>query len=181
MIPPAYDIILENPIENISDTRATVDMLYEMPRHFTLNVYALRIIPNTLMAKDIEKMGLKVPPIDKNYTSGYHRTLGNLLVFFLTFWKIPRWLYKILRNKIFPVHQKQSTYPILFWITRMLYLIKRAYNHLRFMDFSILPGKPGYILWKIGVIRFWQRFMLKNYNSLKAKSQIALKENILRN
>ena len=40
--------------------------------------------------KDIEKMGLKVPPIDKNYTSGYHRTLGNLLVFFLTFWKIPR-------------------------------------------------------------------------------------------
>ena len=181
MIPPAYDIILENPIENISDTRATVDMLYEMPRPFTLNVYALRIIPNTLMAKDIEKMGLKVPPIDKNYTSGYHRTLGNLLVFFLTFWKIPRWLYKILRNKIFPVHQKQSTYPILFWITRMLYLIKRAYNHLRFMDFSILPGKPGYILWKIGVIRFWQRFMLKNYNLPKAKSQIALKENILRN
>ena len=47
MIPPAYDIILENPIENISDTRATVDMLYEMPRPFTLNVYALRIIPNT--------------------------------------------------------------------------------------------------------------------------------------
>ena len=181
MIPPAYDIILENPIENISDTRATVDMLYEMPRPFTLNVYALRIIPNTLMAKDIEKMGLKVPPIDKNYTSGYHRTLGNLLVFFLTFWKIPRWLYKILRNKIFPVHQKQSTYPILFWITRMLYLIKRAYNHLRFMDFSILPGKPGYILWKIGVIRFWQRFMLKKYNLPKAKSQIALKENILRN
>ena len=181
MIPPAYDIILENPIENISDTRATVDMLYEMPRPFTLNVYALRIIPNTLMAKDIEKMGLKVPPIDKNYTSGYHRTLGNLLVFFLTFWKIPRWLYKILRNKIFPVHQKQSTYPILFWITRMLYLIKRAYNHLRFMDFSILPGKPGYILWKIGVIRFWQRFMLKNYNLPKAKSQIAFKENILRN
>ena len=181
MIPPAYDIILENPIENISDTRATVDMLYEMPRPFTLNVFCLRIIPNTLMAKDIEKMGLKVPPIDKNYTSGYHRTLGNLLVFFLTFWKIPRWLYKILRNKIFPVHQKQSTYPILFWITRMLYLIKRAYNHLRFMDFSILPGKPGYILWKIGVIRFWQRFMLKNYNLPKAKSQIALKENILRN
>ena len=173
MLPPAYDIILENPIENISDTRATVDMLYEMPRPFTLNVYALRIIPNTLMAKDIEKMGLKVPPIDKNYTSGYHRTLGNLLVFFLTFWKIPRWLYKILRNKIFPVHQKQSTYPILFWITRMLYLIKRAYNHLRFMDFSILPGKPGYILWKIGVIRFWQRFMLKNYNLPKAKSQIS--------
>ena len=181
MIPPAYDIILENPIENISDTRATVDMLYEMPRPFTLNVYALRIIPNTLMAKDIEKMGLKVPPIDKNYTSGYHRTLGNLLVFFLTFWKIPRWLYKILRNKIFPVHQKQSTYPILFWITRMLYLIKRAYNHLRFMDFSILPGKPGYILWKIGVIRFWQKFMLKNYNLPKAKSQSTLKENILRN
>jgi len=35
---------LENPIESSEDTRATVDMLYEMPRPYTLNIYALRII-----------------------------------------------------------------------------------------------------------------------------------------
>ena len=171
MIPPAYDIILENPVENADDTRATVDMLYDMPRPYTINVYALRVIPNTLLAKDIEDRGLKVPPIDKNYTTGYHRTLGNILVFALVVWKIPRWIFKILRKKVYPVQQKQVSYPILFWLTRMTYLVKRAYNHLRFMDFSLLPGKPGYVLWKIGVIKFWQRFMLKRYHLPREKSK----------
>ena len=121
------------------------------------------------MAKQLEDRGLKVPPIDKNYFIDYQRTLGNIIVFALTFWKIPRWLYKILRNKIYPVQEKQSSYPILFWLTRMNYLIKRAFNHLRFMDFSLLPGKPGYILWKLGIISFWQRFMLKHYHLPKEK------------
>ena len=116
------------------------------------------------MAKDIEAKGLKVPPIDKNYYTDYRRTLGNILVFALTFWKIPRWLFKILRKKVYPAQERQSSYPILFWLTRMTYLTKRAFNHLRFMDFSLLPGKPGYILWKLGVINFWQRFIVKQYH-----------------
>ena len=164
MIPPSYDIILENPVEKIEDTRATVDMIYEMPRPFTLNVYALRVIPNTIMAKQIEDRGLKVPPIDKNYYVDYRRTLGNILVFVLTIWKIPRWLYKILRKKVYPVQDKQPSYPILFWIVRMIYLAKRAFNHLRFMDFSLLPGRIGHILWKLRIISFWQRFIVKHYH-----------------
>ena len=115
MIPPAYDIILENPVETPEDTRATVDMLYEMPRPYTLNIYALRIIPNTTMAKQLEDRRLRVPPIDKNYFIDYQRTLGNCLVFALTFWKMPQWLYKFLRKKVYPVQTEQSHYPILFW------------------------------------------------------------------
>ena len=172
MIPPSYDIILENPIETPEDTRATVDMLYEMPRPYTLNIYALRIIPNTTMAKDVEDRGLKIPLIDKNYFIDYHRTLGNCLVFALTFWKMPRWLYKFLRNKTYPVHVKQSHYPILFKLVRTLYYIKRAFDHLRFMDFSILPGKSGYYLWKFGVIKFWQRFFLKHYHLPKKSLKV---------
>ena len=164
MIPPSYDIILENPVEKINDTRATVDMIYEMPRPYTLNVYALRVIPNTIMAKQIEDRGLKVPPIDKNFFIDYRRTLGNILVFALTIWKIPRWLYKILRKRVYPVQDKQPSYPILFWIVRMIYLVKRAFNHLRFMDFSLLPGKIGRIFWKLGIISFWQRFIVKQYH-----------------
>jgi len=167
MIPPSYDIILENPVEKVEDTRATVDMIYEMPRPFTLNVYALRVIPNTIMAKQIEERGLKVPPIDKNYYVDYRRTLGNILVFALTIWKIPRWLYKILRKRVYPVQDKQPSYPILFWIVRMIYLAKRAFNHLRFMDFSLLPGKVGHVLWKLGIIGFWQRFLVAHYDLSK--------------
>ena len=167
MIPPAYDIILENPVESKDDTRATVDMIYKMPRPFTLNLYALRVIPNTIMAQDVKDRGLKVPPIDKSYYIDYHRTIGNIIVFALTFWKFPKWLYKILRAKIYPVQEKQKTYPILFWLTRMTYLVTRAYSHVRFMDFSLLPGKVGYVLWKFGIIRFWQRFMLARFDLSK--------------
>ena len=163
MIPPSYDIILENPIESSEDTRATADMLYEMPRPYTLNIYALRIIPNTIMAKQLEDRGLKVPPIDKNYLIGYQRTLGNCLVFILTFWKMPQWLYKFLRKKVYPVQTEQPHYPILFWFCRGVYLVKRAFDHLRYMDFAVLLGTPGYYLWKFGIISFWQRFILKRY------------------
>ena len=169
MIPPAYDIILENPVETPEDTRATVDMLYEMPRPYTLNIYALRIIPNTTMAKELEDRGLKIPPIDKNYSIDYHRTLGNCIVFALTFWKMPRWLYKILRKKIYPVHTKQTLYPVLFTFVRTLYFAKRAFDHLRFMDFSVLSGKSGYLLWKIGIIKFWKKFVLKQYRLPETK------------
>ena len=58
-------------------------------------------------------------------------------------------------------------HPILFLLCRCGYLFKRALDHLRFMDFSLLPGTPGYILWKLGVISFWKRFILKRYRLQK--------------
>ena len=60
----------------------------------------------------------------------------------------------------------------------MAYLIKRAFDHLRFMDFSVIPGKTGYVLWKLGVIKFWQRFFLRHYhvknNSPKMRPEISI-------
>lgn len=132
MVAPAYDIIIDNPVETPDDTKATIDLLYEMPRPFTLNVYSLRVIPNTDMAKQLEDRGVDIPSITKYYGSGYHRTMANCLVFALTFWKIPKWLYKILREKVYPIQVKQKHYPILFFLARAGYMIKRAYDHLRF-------------------------------------------------
>ena len=163
MITPGYDIILENPIETPEDTRATLDLLYEMPRPFNANVFALRIIPNTELARDFEKKGLEVPLIDQNYHFGFHRTLGNTLVFALVVWKMPRWLFKRLRKKVYPVQSEQPHYPILFKCFHAAYLVSRAFDYLRFLDFSLLPGKVGYFLWKFGIINFWQRFFLKHY------------------
>jgi len=134
-----------------------------MPRPFNPNVFALRIIPNTQLAKDFEEKGLDVPLIDQNYHSGFHRTLGNTLVFALAVWKMPRWLYKILRDKTYPVQSKQPHYPILFKFFHTTYLVSRAVDYLRFLDFSLLPGKVGYFLWKFRIINFWQRFFLKHY------------------
>ena len=49
----------------------------------------------------------------------------------------------------------------------MTYLVRRAFSHLRFMDFSLLPGRVGHVLWKLGIIGFWQRFMLAHYDLSK--------------
>ena len=135
-----------------------------MPRPFTLNIYALRLIPNTQLAKDVEVRGIKLPPIDADYQVGHHRTMGNLLVFLLTVFKLPEWLYKYLRNKIYPVHTKQTLYPVLFTLARVAYLVNRGIAHLRFMDFSVIPGKVGYFLWKFGIVNMWKRFLLRNYH-----------------
>ena len=172
MIPPAYDIILENPIETPDDTRATLDLLHEMPRPFMLNIYALKIIPNTELAKDIEEKGLHVPSINRNYHAGYQRTLGNILVFTLTFWKLPSWLFRILRKKVQPTQNTQPNYPLFFIFVRTAYYLRRAFDHLRFMDFSVLPGRTGYFLWKFGIISFWQRFILKRYHLVKKNSKV---------
>ena len=169
MIPPAYDIILENPIETPEDTRATVDLIYNLPRPFTLNIYSLRIIPNTQLAKDAEKRGVKIPPIDAHYQVGHQRTMGNLLVYYLTVFTLPEWLYKYLRNKIYPVLTPQPHYPILFTLCRVAYLVKRSIDHIRFMDFSIIPGKAGYFLWKLGIMKIWKRFLVRHYHLPKNK------------
>ena len=163
MIPPSFDIIIENPVEKPEDTRATLDMLHEMPRPFNLNIFSLRVIPNTQLAKDIEGKGFDVPSIKEDYFTGINRTMGNILVYALAVGKVPQWLYKILRKKVYPVQTKQPSYPILFFFVRTTYLFKKAFDHLRFMDFSVLPGKPGYYLWKFGVISFWHRYILKRY------------------
>jgi hypothetical protein len=40
------------------------------------------------------------------------------------------------------------------------------------MDFSVLPGKVGYFLWKFGIIGFWQRFILKRYHLPKENTKV---------
>jgi len=163
MIPPAFDIILENPIETVEDTRATIDLLYNMPRPYTLNVFALRVIPNTTLAKDLAERGYEVPPIDQGYLIDYHPTIGNILVFLLVVLKPPRRIYEFLRARALPVHHEQKKYPAFLFLSRSAFLIKRALDHLRFMDFSVIPGNAGYLMWKTGIIGMWQRHLLKRY------------------
>ena len=116
------------------------------------------------MAKQFEDRGIDIPSITKFYHLGYNRTLANTLIFTVAFWKMPRWLYKILLKKVYPVHIEQQLYPIFYRFCRTGYLLRRAFDHVRFMDFSLLPGKIGHILWKLRIISFWQRFIVKQYH-----------------
>ena len=46
---------------------------------------------------------------------------------------------------------------------RFVYLARRAFEHLRFMDFSVLTGRLGYALWRLGVITFWRKHFIPKY------------------
>ena len=172
MIAPQYDIIVDNPVETPDDTRATVDFIYEMPRPFTLNVYSLRVIPNTQLAKDIEGKGFDIPSITKYYFAGYDKTLANCLIFILTFWKIPRWLYKILRKKIYPMMMEQPRYPILFYFARAGYGLGRYLDHMRLLDFTYFLGKSGYYLTKFRIVKIWRQLFWKRYHLVKQNSKV---------
>ncbi len=156
MIPPAYDLILDNPMETAEDTAATLDLLYGLPKPYTLNLFALRVIPNTRLATALEERHIPVPPISLTLPN-HLPTLANLAIYLILLFRLPPGLFAWLRNRALPSWQEQPRYPRLLLLLRVLYLSRRAYDHLRFMDFSVLTGRAGYLLWQSGLIGLWQR------------------------
>ncbi len=162
LIPPAYHVILDNPIERREDTLATLDLFYEMARPYTLNIFSLRIIPNTVLAEDMEKLGIKTRGIHATYEI-HHATIANLLLYVLVIWKIPRAWYRFLRKYVRPSHEPQwNSYPLLY-VVRALYLLKRGLEHARFLDFTAGSGMVGYVLARTGLVRFWGRYMVPSF------------------
>lgn len=156
MIPPAYDLILDNPVETVEDTQATLDLLYEMPKPYTLNLFALRVIPNTRLAAALAERNIPVPDIRLTLPN-HLPTRANLLLYLILLFSLPRGLYNRLRGGVLPSCHDQRHYPRLLLVLRFLYLSRRAFDHLRFMDFTVLTGRAGYLLWQTGIIGLWQK------------------------
>jgi len=156
MIPPAYDIILDNPLETAADIQATLDLLYELPKPFTVNLYALRVIPNTKLAFAMAGRGILHADIRSAYAQ-HKATSANLLVYLIVLFRLPTSMYEGLRNRALAAHAPQPEYPSRLFLFRLLYLARRAYDHLRFMDFSVITGRCGYLLWRVGVVGFRRR------------------------
>ncbi|MBF0445818.1 MAG: radical SAM protein [Magnetococcales bacterium] len=147
LVDPAYDMILDNPVEKTEDTIATLDMIYDFPRPFTLNIFSLRVLPNTPLAQDMAEAGVDINLL--NY-GNYWRTipsLGNCLIYLFIVYKPPLKLYNMLKKHVKPSHHKQPLFPVTMIILRLLFLGKRAISHLIRGDFSNLPGVGFYYWW----------------------------------
>jgi anaerobic magnesium-protoporphyrin IX monomethyl ester cyclase len=155
-IPPAYDIITDNPIETREDIRDTLQLLYDMERPYTLFIYALKVIPNTELEKKLKELGVDIEEISATFMAIPAR-VNNLLLYTLTICRPPAWLWKRLLSRVRASTEEQKLYPRLGRLLRGMYLTRRALSHLVKLDFSATPGRTGYWFWRLGLIGFWRR------------------------
>jgi radical SAM superfamily enzyme YgiQ (UPF0313 family) len=155
-LPPAYDLIVDNPVETRQDVIDTLQLIYDMPRPYTLFIYSLKVIPNTELERLLKDRGVEVDEIDSGYFVIPPR-VGNLLLYVLCLWKPPRWLWKLLLRRVRASTEPQPHYPRLGVALRTLYLGRRAVAHFARMDFSIFPGWTGYVFWRLGFVGVWWR------------------------
>lgn len=161
-IPPVYDVIMDNPVETRQDVVDTLQLFYDMPRPFSLLIYSLKVIPNTELARAMEEEGIDLEEISSSYLWIPPRA-ANLLLYLIALVRPPEWLWKRLLKRVRASHEPQKLYPRLGMVLRTLYLAKRALTHLRVMDFSIIPGKSGWIAWRLGLVGFWRKHLWKRH------------------
>jgi len=155
-LPPAYDLIVDNPIETRQDVVDTLQLLYDLPRPYTLFIYSLKVIPNTELERLIKERGIDLDEIDSGYFVIPPR-VGNLLLYVLCVCKPPQWLWTRLLGRVRASTEPQPLYPRLLLVLRFLMLFRRALAHFSRMEFSIFPGWTGYVFWRTGLVGFYQR------------------------
>jgi radical SAM superfamily enzyme YgiQ (UPF0313 family) len=159
-IPPAYDIIVDNPVETRQDVIDTLELLYTIDRPYTLYIYSLKVIPNTELARAMSERGIELDGISSSYMVIPPRA-NTLLLYLLCVWKPPRWIWDRLLRFVKPYGESPKEYPRLGVLLRIAYLGTRAIGHMKHADFTVLPGKTGYYLWRTGVVGFLRRNFTK--------------------
>ena len=162
MIPPAYDIIVDNPVETREDVVENLQFLYNLARPFTLNIFSLRSIPNTELERQMKERKISLDDISANYSHNAP-TMANCLIYLIATMRVPLFLFHFMLARSRALLEPQPQYPKLSMVCRALYLTKRALNHLRFMDFSVLTGRTGYFLHRIGFIKFWEKHFVPRF------------------
>jgi len=152
MLPPSYDMIFDNPIETQEDINATLRLIYDMPRPFALNIFSLRYIPNTELGRELAALDIEVEGIDKNYSS-VKPTFANLVMYLVALVKIPRPMFEFLLKYTKPYRESPHRYQFPITVLRLLYLMKRAYYHLKWFDFSLVFGRVGWLLKRSGLLK----------------------------
>ncbi|HWF53645.1 MAG TPA: B12-binding domain-containing radical SAM protein [Solirubrobacteraceae bacterium] len=161
-LPPAYDLIVDNPVETRQDVVDTLQLIYDMPRPYTLFIYSLKVIPNTELERLMNERGVELDEIDSSYFVIPPR-VGNLLLYVLCLCKPPQWLWRRLLGRVRASTEAQPIYPRIGLILRTLYLAHRALWHFMRMDFSIFPGWTGYVFWRIGAVGTYRRRLAKRH------------------
>jgi hypothetical protein len=81
----------------------------------------------------------------------------------LALFRPPRRVFDFLLRHVESSATPQPEYPRIGLVLRTAYLAKRAFDHARFMDFSITTGWSGWIAWRLGIVDLWQRKLKRRH------------------
>jgi radical SAM superfamily enzyme YgiQ (UPF0313 family) len=140
MIPPAYDIISDNPLETGDDIRESLAFIYGLKRPFTLTIFSLRAFAKTALWEYFENH----PENDIRFNATSYldtrATFTNILLYLLAIAKPPPRLFFWLLKHIRGNNEKQRRHLVLHRLAKSLYFLSRGLAHLRRFDFSNMSG-----------------------------------------
>jgi radical SAM superfamily enzyme YgiQ (UPF0313 family) len=159
-INPAYDVIVDNPIETRQDVIDTLELLYRLARPFTCNIFSLRVIPNTVLEKQMKENGIDLEKIDANYLKT-RPTWANVILFLLLLGRPPRRIFDWMLRRVRAYNEPQPSHPILLSLVTAGWLMQQGLRHLRFAEFSVITGRPAWVLWRMGLLRLWKKVAVR--------------------
>lgn len=153
-VPPTYDIIVDNPIEKREDIIATLELAYRLARPYKLQMFSLRMIPNTVLQKQMEEEGIDIETVNANFRTN-RPTLANVLLNVLNFWRPPRWLFDKALKHVRALDEPQKNYQVLLYLSRIPWGIRQTLRYIRMGDFSTIPGWIPWVFWRSGLLSIW--------------------------
>ena len=55
-----------------------------------------------------------------------------------------------------------ASYTVALLLVRTMWLIQQGLRHLRFADFSMITGRSGYLMWRLGLVSLWLKLFGPN-------------------
>lgn len=164
MIPPAYDIIVDNPVEEKKHVEENIELLRDLPQPYGLNVFSLTTIPGTKLEEQMDERGLSICSVRDSTYSDLAPTLGNCLIYLVSTFSLPNWIFNELLSRSKPAKDTNNFYFFSLVLLRLLHYLKRGLYNIRHMKFSIVGGSLGYILWVLGILDWGRKHLTPNFS-----------------
>ncbi|MBT5551904.1 MAG: radical SAM protein [Nitrospina sp.] len=138
MVAPAFEMIIDNPLESKDQLYQTIDFLHSLSGPFTLSLFSMHFMPGTALSRTQGDDKFVAEQFDKEYMFSYKpNALNNLLSIFAILKPSPL-LLKILKK--FVSGKEEKKFPRLKTFLYRAMLFRRAMDSVRFGDYSNFPA-----------------------------------------
>lgn len=170
IIPPSYDIIVDFPMETKEDVDQTLRMVYNIPRPFHLNIFSLRLIPNTELYQQLSQWEMSYIKITDSSYIDVVPTFANALLFYIAVFPMPKFLFEYCLYFTQSIEKSHTRFHWLMVPLKFFFYADRVFSHLKIKDFSLAFGYVGWRLWQLNILKkkiFSILESLKNYMVVK--------------